>query len=140
MAEDKDAFGGEAFKDWVGDIRPGTRVSHVGLLRYRQGNDPRDWSGGGGSKYLPGDWHMMCGCSHQSFSARSSGGFEITFPVPFAEPPLCFVSPAGTTPLFEEIRYQVTIQSAAVIEVYWWSTNNLTHLWVNWLAMGPIGL
>lgn len=139
-SDDQDAFDDGAFDDWVGDIRPGAKVSHVGLLRYRQGADPRDWSIGGGSKYLPGDWHMQAGCSKQTFTARSSGGFEITFPVPFGDAPICFVSPAGTTPLFEEIRYQVTIQSNAFIEVYWWSTNNLTKLWVNWLAMGPIGL
>ena len=141
MAEkEQDAFSDEIFDDWKGEIRPGSKESHVGMLRYRQGNDARDWSGGGAQKFLPGDWEMQAGCSKQTFSARKSGGFEITFPVPFAEPPLCFVSPAGTTPLFEEIRYQVTIQSNAVIEVYWWSTNNLTALWVDWLAMGPIGL
>jgi hypothetical protein len=35
---------------------------------------------------------------------------------------------------------QTTIASASTVEVYWWSTNNLTRIWVNWLAMGPIGL
>ena len=139
MAKDDDAFSG-AFDDFMGDVRPGTTVSGVGRLRYRQGNNPRDWSSAGGSKYLPHDWHMQCGAKKWTGGARRSGGFEIRFPIPFAEPPVILVSPAGTNPNFEEIRFQSTIQSSAVIEVYWWSTNNLTSVWVNWLALGPIGL
>jgi len=50
------------------------------------------------------------------------------------------MSPAGTFPPFEEIRAMVTIQSAAAIEIYWWSTNNLTKAYFNWLALGPIGI
>ena len=140
MAENDDAFGGEVFDDFLGEIKPGTTVSGAGRLRYRQGSDKRDWSAGGNAKYLPGDWHMQCGAHEKMFTQRKSGGFEITFPTPFAEPPVFIVSCAGTLPLFEEVRFQATIQSAAVIEVYWWSTNNLTRVYVNWLALGPIGL
>ncbi len=139
MSEDEDAFSG-AFDDFLGTIKSGTTVSGVGRLRYRQGSDVKDWSQPGGSKYLSRDWHMQCGCKKWTGAARNSGAFEITFPTPFAEPPLILVGPSGTTPLFEEIRFQTTIQSASVIEVYWWSTNNLTKVQVNWLALGPIGL
>ena len=138
MAED-DAFEG-GFDDFLGDIAPGRTVSMAGRLRYRQGNDPRDWSGAGGSKYLPHDWYMMCGSKKWSGAAAKSGGFEITFPIPFGDSPVMLVTCAGTFPPFEEVRMQSTIQSAAVIEVYWWSTNNLTKLYVSWFAMGPIGL
>ncbi len=140
MSENDDAFGGDLFGDFLDTVKPGTRVSAVGMMRYRQGNDPRNWSGPGGSKYLPGDWHMQCGAHKKMFTVRKSGGFEITFPIPFAEPPLFLVSCAGTLPMFEEVRMQSTIQSAAVIEIYWWSTNFLTRVYVNWLAFGPIGL
>ena len=142
MADELDAFSGDLFGDFLGAgaIGAGRTVSGVGRLRYRQGNNAKDWSGAGGSKYLPRDWHMQCGSQKWSGTARTSGGFEITFPVPFAEPPIILVSPAGTFPPFEEIRWQSTIQSSAVIEVYWWSTNNLTKVYVNWLALGPIGL
>ena len=139
MSENDDAFG-SGFSDFLGDIKPGKTVSMAGRLRYRQGNDPRSWAGAGGSKYLPHDWYMMCGAQKWSGGARKSGALEITFPVPFAEPPVILVTCAGTFPPFEEVRMQSTIASAAVIEVYWWSTNNLTKLYVNWLAMGPIGL
>lgn len=141
MAEDDDAFGGETFDDFLATgIRPGTTVSSVGRLRYRQGGDAKDWSWYGNAKYLPRDWHMQCGAARWSGSARQSGGIEVTFPTPFAEPPLVMTCPAGTFPPFEEVRSATTIQSAAAIEIYWWSTNNLTRVYFNWLALGPIGL
>ena len=140
MSDNDDAFSG-AFSDWDVGVKPGTRLSLlIGRLRYRQGNDIKDWSGAGGTKYVVNDWHMQVGAHEEMFTQRSSGGFEVTFPIPFAEPPLFVVSPAGTKPLFEEIRFQATVQSAAVFEVYWWSTNNLTRVYVNWLAIGPIAL
>jgi hypothetical protein len=83
---------------------------------------------------------MQTGCYRDTFTARSSGGFEFDFPVPFADPPLLISSIAGTLPAFEESVMQTTVQSASTVEVYWWSTNNLTRIWVNWLALGPIGL
>jgi hypothetical protein len=140
MAENEDAFGGELFGDWLEGIKPGRVSSAVGQMRYRAGSDPRDWSAPGSSKYLPGDWHMQCGCYRKMFTARSSGGFEFDFPIAFAEPPLLISSIAGTLPSFEEAVMQTTVQSSSTIEVYWWSTNNLTRIWVNWLALGPIGI
>ena len=140
MSENDDAFGGGLFGDFLDTVKPGTRVSGIGLMRYRAGASSRNWSSPGNAKYLPGDWHMQCGAHKKMFTQRSSGGFEITFPIPFAEPPLFIVSCGGTLPLFEEVRFQSTIQSSAVIEIYWWSTNNLTRVYVNWLAFGPIGL
>ncbi len=142
MSEHEDAFSGEMFGDFMDTIKPGSRVSRgdPGLLRYRQGNDPRDWSGAGGTKYLPGDWNMQCGSFRKMFTVRKSGGFEVTLPIPFAEPPLVLVSISGTLPAFEEVRFQSTIQSAGVFEVYWWSTNFITRVYINWLALGPIGL
>ncbi len=139
MSENDDAFGGK-FSEFLGDVRPGQTVSMAGRLRYRQGNDPRDWSGPGGSKYLPHDWFMQCGAKRWSGGARRSGGFEVFFPVPFGDGPIVLVTCAGTFPPFEEVRFQSTIQSSAAIEVYWWSTNNLTKVYISWLALGPIGL
>jgi hypothetical protein len=142
MAEQEDAFGGDLFKDWLHGLEPGAgRVgSVVGQLRYRAGGDARDWSTPGSTKYLPGDWNMQTGCFRKMFTARNSGGFEFNFPVAFAEPPLLISSIAGTLPSFEESVMQTTVQSKSTVEVYWWSTNNLTRIWVNWLALGPIGL
>jgi hypothetical protein len=140
MSESDDAFGGDLFGGFLDTMKPGTSVSGVGRLRYRQGNNVRDWAGPGGSKYLARDWHMQCGAFKKLFTVRKSGGFEITFPIPFGGTPLVLVSPSGTWPPFEEIRYSVEIQSAAVVEIYWWSTNFITRVYVNWFALGPIGL
>ena len=138
---DEDAFGGNLFEDWLDNLDAAGRVaSAVGQLRYRAGGNSRDWSAPGSSKYLPGDWHMQAGCFRKMFTARKSGGFEISFPTPFAEPPLVIANIGGTLPQFEEARFQSTIQSSSVVEIYWWSTNNLTRIWINWLALGPIGI
>ena len=140
MIDRDDAFEG-LFDDWNQDIKPGSTLSYlIGQLRYRQGNDIKDWSGAGGTKYLTHDWHMQLGSFRDMFTVRKSGGFEITFPVPFAEPPVILVTISGTLPAFEEATIQAPVQSAAVVEVYWWSTNNITRIYVNWLAFGPIGL
>lgn len=140
MADNDDMFGGELFDDFLGSIKPGTTVTISGVLRYRQGADPSDWSAAGGTKYLPRDWQMMCGSAKWTGAAATSGGFEITFPVAFGDSPVVYVSPAGTFPPFEEIRFQATIQSSEVTEIYWWSTNNLTKVYVSWFAIGPVGL
>lgn len=139
---DEDAFGGDLFADWMENLEPGAgKVSSmIGRLIYRQGGSSTDWSTPGAQKFLPRDWHMQCGCYRKIFTARSSGGFSFTFPISFAEPPIIISSIAGTLPSFEESVMQTTIASASTVEVYWWSTNNLTRIWVNWLAMGPIGL
>ena len=142
MPEDEDAFGGDLFKAWLDNLGPGAgRVSAlIGQLRYRAGSSKNDWSSPGSTKFLPRDWHMQVGCFRKMFSARKSGGFEFDFPVDFADPPILISSIAGTLPSFEQVVMQTTVQSKSTVEVYWWSVNNLTRIWVNWLAMGPIGI
>lgn len=142
MADQEDAFGGDLFSNWMENLEPGVgKVSSlIGQLRYRAGGSSTDWSTPGSTKYLPRDWHMQAGCFRDMFTARSSGGFEFDFPVAFSEPPLLISSIAGTLPSFEEAVMQTTVASASTVEVYWWSVNNLTRIWVNWLALGPIGI
>ncbi|MFN2213925.1 MAG: hypothetical protein ACK2UE_12715, partial [Anaerolineales bacterium] len=120
--EYEDAFDNELFDDW-GAIQPGNVISPLrDKLRYRQGNDPVDWSSPGGSKYLPRDWQMQCGAAKDTFTARSFGGFEITFPVAFGDNPVFVCSVAGTLPAFTAVsQLQAIPASAAVMEVYWWS-------------------
>jgi hypothetical protein len=142
MAEeqDQDAFGGDIFSNW-GDVEPGHVISNIAdKLRYRQGNDYDDWSSPGGSKYLPRNWYMQCGAAKDTFTVRSSGGFEVTFPQPFGDNPLFLCNVIGTLPAFTEITgLQAIVQSAAVMEVYWWSAANITQIYINWLAIGPVG-
>ncbi|MFN2263062.1 MAG: hypothetical protein ACK2UM_02275 [Anaerolineales bacterium] len=139
--EYEDAFDNELFDDW-GAIQPGNVISPLrDKLRYRQGNDPVDWSSPGGSKYLPRDWQMQCGAAKDTFTARSFGGFEITFPVAFGDNPVFVCSVAGTLPAFTAVsQLQAIPASAAVMEVYWWSAANITRIYVNWIAIGPIGI
>jgi hypothetical protein len=47
----------------------------------------------------------------------------------------------ATMPGFEAVyALQAVAASRAVMEVYWWSVNNLTRVYFNWLAIGPVGL
>ena len=138
--EDRDVFDDDLFTGFLDQIEPGTVVKGIiGKLKYRAGSDPNDWDQTGSTKYLPGMWHIQCGAYKDTFTSRNSGGFSVDFPEPFANPPIVFASIAGTLPLFEESTMQTVIQSAATFEVYWWSTNNLTRLYIHWLAFGPIG-
>ena len=126
------------FKSFTEGIEPGSKV--MPLLRYRQGADLKDWSTAGSAKYVPGDWHMQCGAKKWTGAAAASGSLELTFPTPFAEPPVLVMTPTNTVPGFKDVRVMVTVQSAAVYECYWFSANNLTRVDFFWLALGPIGL
>ena len=141
MAEDQDGFGGDIFSNW-GDVEPGHVISNIAdKLRYRQGNDYDDWSSPGGSKYLPRNWYMQCGAAKDTFTVRSSGGFELEFPQPFGDNPIFLCNVTGTLPAFTEITgLQAVVQSAAVMEIYWWSAANITRIYINWLAIGPVGV
>ena len=137
MADQDDSFG-DFFRSFTEGIKPGSKV--MPLLRYRQGADLKDWSTAGSQKYVPGDWHMQCGCKKWSGAANDHGAVELTFPTPFAEPPVLVMTPTNTVPGFKEVNVMVTVQSAAVYEVYWFSVDNLTRVDFFWLALGPIGL
>jgi hypothetical protein len=65
---------------------------------------------------------------------------EVTFPARFSGLPLVLVTPINTTPLFEDVRFQAPLASAAGMEIYWFSAVNLTMVTFAWLAIGPIGL
>ncbi len=136
-----DAFDEELFTDW-GVIKPGHVISALSeRLRYRCGNSPRNWSGAGSTKYLPRDWQMMCGSFRDIFTARSFGGFEVTMPVPFADNPLFLCTVTATLPGFKEVsQLQAVVVNPEKIEVYWWSVDNLTRIYINWLAIGPVGI
>jgi hypothetical protein len=138
---DEDAFGGDLFGDW-GAVEPGHVITNVSeKLRYRQGNDYNDWSSPGGTKYLPRNWYMQCGAAKDTFVAKASGGFEVTFPQAFGDNPIFLCNVTGTLPGFTEITgLQAIVQSAAVMEVYWWSAANITRIYINWLAIGPVGV
>ena len=139
MAED-DAFSGDVFSNW-GDIEPGHKIDNLAdKLRYRQGNDYDDWSGAGGTKYLPRNWFMQCGAAKDTFVARDSGGFEVEYPVPFGDQPIFLCNVIATLPGFTEITgLQAVGASNEIMEVYWWSAANITRIYINWLAIGPVG-
>ena len=138
--KEKDVFDDDLFTGFLDKVEPGATVPGIiGKLKYRAGSDPNDWDQAGSTKYLPGQWHMQVGSFRDMFTARSSGGFAVSFPEPFANPPIVFASVSGTLPAFEEVQIMTTIASASTFEVYWWSVNNLTRVYIHWLAFGPIG-
>ena len=142
MAEkEDDIFGGDVFDSWD-EVEPGHIISKFpSRLRYRQGGDYDNWATYGGTKYLARNWHMQCGAARDTFTARKFGGFSITYPAPFGDDPIFLATVTGTLPGFEEVyALQCIAASRAVMEVYWWSINNITRIYINWLAIGPTGL
>ena len=139
MAEE-DAFDSDIFSGF-GEIEPGHVISNLAeKLRYRQGADYDDWSVSGGTKYLPRNWHMQCGAAKDIFTARAFGGFEVEYPQAFGDNPIFICNVIGTLPGFTEVTgLQAITQSPAVMEVYWWSAANITRIYINWLAIGPVG-
>jgi hypothetical protein len=141
MDENDDSFG-DFFKGFMDGLKPGSgRVRAVnGDLRYRQGGDPSTWAYPGAAKYLPGNWQMQCGSSKWTGVAATSGSWVLTYPVGFADNPVVVMTVIYTFPLFERAVVQPNHASTTALEVYWWSDNNLTALWVSWLALGPIAM
>jgi len=137
---DEDDFG-DIFSGWD-QVKPGHVVTALGeKLRYRQGNDYNDWSSCGGTRYLPRNWFMQCGAAKDTFIQRDSGGFEIEYPVPFGDNPIFLCNVTGTLPGFTEITgLQAVAQNNEIMEIYWWSAANITRIYVNWLAIGPVGV
>ena len=137
MSDQEDSFG-DFFKSFTESITGGSRVSSGGLFRYRQGSDLKDWSKSGGTKYLPGEWHIQAGCLRWTGAAAVSGMKELTFPTPFADAPILICQVTNTIPGFERCVCQPTVQAGGVSEeVYWWSDNNLTRVDFRWIAIGP---
>ena len=143
MAEqkDEDLFGGDVFDNWD-EVEPGHIISKFpSRLRYRQGADVSNWIACGGTKYLPRNWFMQCGAQKDTFTARKFGGIEVTFPTPFGDNPIFLCNVIATLPVFEAVyALQAVAASRSVMEVYWWSVNNFTRVYFNWLAIGPVGL
>lgn len=127
------------FEDFMASLEPGRKARSWGILRYREGNDPHSWAGPGATIYIPTDYQILVGASKWTGSARTSGAYEVTFPVVFADLPLIFATPISTTPLFQDVRIQCPPSSGAAFEWYWFAGANLTVVTVSWLAIGPVG-
>jgi hypothetical protein len=142
MSEFDDLFtkNEDEFSDFLKWLRPGQKIGLSGVLRYHEGSDPRDWADPGGAKYLPKEWQMLCGSIAWTGSAADHGAVEVTFPAAFSGTPIVLVTPINTTPLYKDIRCQAPLTSAAAMEIWWFSANNLTAATFTWLAIGPIGL
>jgi hypothetical protein len=139
--KEEDAFEGDIFSGFGTEIEPGHVITDLtGKLRYRQGGDYDDWSMTGGTKYLPRNWYMQCGAAKDIFAAATSGGFEVEYPEPFGNNPIFLCDVIATLPVFTEITcIECETQSPSVMEIYWWSAANITRIYINWLAIGPVG-
>jgi hypothetical protein len=88
----------------------------------------------------PTEWQMLAGTIQWTGGAKTSDTLEVTFPAEFSGTPIVFVTPVNTTPLFQDVRCQAPVSSAASMEIYWFSAVNLTAVTFSWLAIGPVGL
>ena len=78
---------------------------------------------------------LLVGSGRWIGAAATSGAFELALPAKFASSPVAVAVPALSVPAFEDVRLLVTPDTYQ-LTVYWYSTNNLTELWVHWLAAG----
>jgi hypothetical protein len=129
----------DSFEAFVEALKPGRAVRLGGLLRYRQGGDPRDWSQPGAIKYVPVDYQVLVGSIQWSGTASASGALEVIFPAPFSQDPIVLCTPVNTTPLFQDVRAQMPIASPLTAEIHWFAAADLTALVFHWLAIGPVG-
>lgn len=138
---DDDPFGEDfgSLEDFMSGLKPGESRPLSGILRYRQGNDPLDWSTGGASKYIPGSWQMLAGSIMWEGAADVFGGVEFNFASRFVNNPLVIATPTYTWPLFTWVSCMPAISSPYALTIYWWSKTNITQVMFNWLAMGPVG-
>ena len=61
-------------------------------------------------------------------------------PVTFSDGFLVWATPVATVPIFEDVRLMCSISNNQEFTLAWWSTNNITQLVFNWLAMGEVSL
>ena|SRR3990172_1209380 len=137
MDDPMEDFG--SFEDFLKGLKPGENRPLSGLLRYRQGADPLDWSTPGATKYIPGSWQLITGSIKWTGAAAMSGVKEWNLAVTFANNPIIIASPFFTWPIAVDIRCLVVASSWSAAEVWWWSASNLTQCAFHWLALGPIG-
>jgi hypothetical protein len=78
---------------------------------------------------------ILVGAGKWTGVAATSGFVELALPAKFAGSPVAITTPTLTVPAFEDVRLLVAPDTYQ-LTVYWWSTNNLTELWVAWLAAG----
>jgi hypothetical protein len=142
MGDFDDPFsdGADEFSNFRSVLGPGSKVGASGLLRYREGGDPRDWAAPGGGKYLPNEWQLLAGSIEWTGAGAASGVKEVTLPATFSGLPLVFVTPINTTPLYKDVRCQCPPAGPSTFEIWWFSAENLTAITFAWLAIGPVGL
>lgn len=119
------------------DLLKGFRGSQVTtLIRYRAGgHSGADWGyPGDTARPTPGAMFLV-GSAKWSGAAATAGVLEFPLPAKFAGSPVAVVSPVLTIPAFEDV-WLLVAPDTYQLTVYWKSTNNLTELWVNWLAAG----
>jgi hypothetical protein len=129
----------DSFETFIEGLRPGRLLRLGGLLRYRQGGDPRDWSLPGTAKYVPVDYQLLVGSAHWNGTARASGAMDLAFPAPFSQSPIVLCTPVATFPVFQDVRCQMAIASPRVAEIHWFAGADLTLVVFHWLAIGPAG-
>jgi hypothetical protein len=123
----------DEFDDLLKGLRGGQVTS---LIRYRAGgHSGSDWGYPGSTARAGMGAMFLVGAASWSGAAATSGTLEIPLPARFSGSPIGLVSPVLTAPAFEDVRLLVAPDTYQ-LTVYWHSTNNITLLWVHWLAAG----
>ena len=122
--------------DEFDDLLQGFRGSQVTtLIRYRAGGHTvSDWGFPGNVAGPTPGAMLLVGSGKWSGAAASAAASSSALPAKFAGSPIA-VRAVWTVPAFEDVRLLVA-PSAYQLTVYWHSANNITELWVHWLAVG----
>ena len=133
--------GFEGFEDFLSGLRPGTKVTGGGLLRYREGGDAADWSSPGATKRVPTNYMIQIGVIDDTFASAVNGMIEVTFPQAFTDPPWVTACVVNTLPAFSPTKIMACVSSAAAVELFWNSAPiSSTYMAISWMAIGPIGV
>jgi hypothetical protein len=126
-------FNDGEFEDLVKGFRGGQVTT---LIRYRAGGHTgSDWGYPGDTARSGLGAMLLVGSGKWTGFAATSGALELPLPAKFAGTPVVVAVPVLTVPAFEDVRLLVAPDTYQ-LTVYWHSTNNLTELWINWLAAG----
>jgi len=114
--------------------------SRIPTLLYRQGSSATDWAEAGSPTQIPETVRIQVGSMHWgSGTPESSGTIDVTYPMPYSQPPLVFVQYVGAD---TQKNFCDGVRVADRLGfTYEWKTSGLngdiTSLDFSWFAIGP---
>jgi len=116
------------------------RVGGVGLFLRRRGGSATRWATPGTTDYSPVP--MLCQAGAALWSPGGSGtggGITVTFPIPFSNWPLVFVTVSETGVNDDKVLATVSVTGSSSFLIDWVATDSYSHTSItfNWFAIGP---